>query len=281
MRFGVRPEGPNRTWSGFGVRKNRLPNRTAPDRGNPNQFYNADILDIPNSPQESAEAYVDDAILIATGKTFTEAHEKLADMMQRENGMINWSKSHNSSIEYSKLALIDFSHHGVKKQRPSLKLPGVTIEPTHSTKYLGIILDQHLNWGLQLAQVRGKGSTWTAQIKRLTRPTWGLTLGGARKLYVSVALPRIFYGLDVWCTPLHRRNARGSRKGSVNTIKKLATVQRAGAIAVTGGLRTTPTDSLDVHAALLPHGAQGGEALSRSNFTNSHPTSNTPLAPPR
>jgi hypothetical protein len=35
MRFGVRPEGPNRTRSGFGVRKNRLPNRTAPDRGNP------------------------------------------------------------------------------------------------------------------------------------------------------------------------------------------------------------------------------------------------------
>jgi ribonuclease HI len=166
--------------------------------------------------------------------------------------MINLSKSHNSSIKYSKLALIDFSHHGVKKQRPSLKLPGVTIEPTHSTKYLGIILDQHLNWGPQLAQVRGKGSTWTTQIKRLTRPTWGLTPGGARKLYVSVTLPRILYGLDVWCTPLHRRNARGSRKGSVNTIKKLATVQRAGAIAVTGGLRTTPTDSLDAHAALLP-----------------------------
>jgi hypothetical protein len=93
---------------------------------------------------------------------------------------------------------------------------------------------------------------WTAQIKRLTRPTWGLTLGGARKLYVSVALPCILYGLDVWCTPLHGRNARGSRKGSVNMIKKLATVQRAGAIAVTGRLRTTPTDSLDAHAALLP-----------------------------
>jgi hypothetical protein len=216
------------------------------------QYYNADILDIPNSPHESAEAYVDDAILIATAKTFTEAHESLIDMMQRQNGMIEWSKSHNSSIEYSKLALIDFAHQGVKKERPPLILPDVTIQPSRSAKYLGIILDQNLTWGPQLAQVKGKGSTWTAQIKRLTRPTWGLTPRGARKLYVSVALPRILYGLDIWCTPVHGKHERGSRKGSVNAVQKLTTIQRAGVLAVTGGLRTTPTDTLDAHASLLP-----------------------------
>ena len=60
------------------------------------------------------------------------------------------------------------------------------------------------------------------------------------------------YSIDVWCTPIHSHNARGNRKGSVNFIKKLTTTQRAGAIAITGGFRTTPTDSLDAHAALLP-----------------------------
>ena len=216
------------------------------------QYYNADILEIPNSPQETAEAYVDDAILTASAKTFEEAHAILADMMTRNEGMVNWSESHNSSIEYSKLALIDFSHHGVKKTRPPLVLPDVTITPTASAKYLGIILDQHLNWAPQLAQVRGKGSNWAAQIRRLARPSWGLTPKGARKLYVSVALPRILYGIDIWCTPLHGKNARGNKKGSVNIIKKLATVQRAGTLAMTGGFRTSPTDSLDAHAAMLP-----------------------------
>lgn len=192
------------------------------------QYYNADILEIPNNPQESAEAYVDDAILTASARTFEEAHRMLADMMTRNKGMIEWSKSHNSSIEYSKLALIDFSHHGVKKACPALELPSITITPTQSTKYLGIILDQHLNWALQLAQVRGKGSKWASQIRRLARPTWGLTPKGARKLYVSVALPCILYGIDIWCTPTHGRNAKGSKKGSINFIKKLITVQRAG-----------------------------------------------------
>jgi ribonuclease HI len=216
------------------------------------QYYNTDILEIPNSPQESAEAYIDDAIITATAKTFKEAHANLKDMMTRMGGMIEWSKSHNSSIEYSKLALIDFAHHGVKKHRPPLVLPSVTIEPSPSAKYIGIILDQNLNWAPQLAQVRGKGSKWAAQIRRLARPTWGLTPKGARKLFVSIAIPRTLYGVDIWCTPLHGKTARGSTKGSVNFVKKLATVQRAGALAVTGGFKTSPNDSLDAHVALLP-----------------------------
>ena len=167
-------------------------------------------------------------------KTFEEAHELLANMMTRDRGMINWSKSHNLSIKYSKLALIDFAHHGVKEARPLLVLPSVTLEPSANAKYLSIILDQHLNWGPQLAQVCRKGSKWASQIQHLTRLTWGLTPKGARKLYVSVALPRILYGINIWCTPMHGRNAKGNRKGSINAIKKLATVQRAGTLAVMG-----------------------------------------------
>ena len=82
------------------------------------QYYNADILKIPSSPHELVEAYVDSAILTATAKTFKEVHNVLADMMNRPGGMIEWSKSHNSSIEYSKLALINFAHPGVKKTCP-------------------------------------------------------------------------------------------------------------------------------------------------------------------
>src|ERR1700730_5626254 len=74
------------------------------------QFYNADLLDIPKDTSEDAIAYVDDTLMLATAKTFEQAHQKLADMMGRENGVTNWSKSHNSRLEYSKLALIDFAH---------------------------------------------------------------------------------------------------------------------------------------------------------------------------
>jgi len=47
------------------------------------QFYNTNLLDIPNTTCESTIAYVDDALLIATVDTFVEVHQILMDMMTR------------------------------------------------------------------------------------------------------------------------------------------------------------------------------------------------------
>ena len=215
------------------------------------QFYNADILDIPNSKNESAIAYVDDALLMATAKTFEEAHQMLSNMMTRQGGVTSWSTSHNSPLEYSKLALIDFAHQNTKP-RPNLQLPQITVKPVTSAKYLGVIFDQNLRWTAQLANVITKGSKWAAQIKRATRPSWGITPKYARRLYISTALPKILYAVDVWCTPLHGTEVGPRTKGSVTAIKRLTTAQRAGTIAITGGLRTSPTDALDACANTIP-----------------------------
>jgi len=110
------------------------------------QFYNADLLDIPHAKNESAIAYVDDALLIAKADTFETAHQTLASMMTRQNGVIEWSTSHNSPLEYSKLALIDFAHQNNRKPHLQLHLPYKLVLPVASTKYLGVIFDQHLKW---------------------------------------------------------------------------------------------------------------------------------------
>jgi hypothetical protein len=43
-----------------------------------------------------------------------------------------------------------------------------------------------------------------------------------------------------------------STLGPARTISQMASIQRAGALAIMGGLRTSPTDALNVHAHLLP-----------------------------
>jgi ribonuclease HI len=244
------------------------------------QFYNADILDIPTGKDESAIAYVDDAILTATASTFQQAHKILTDMMTRQGGAIEWTRTHNSQFEYSKLALVDFAHYSKKVTRPPLTLPSITINPSKSTKYLGIILDQCLNWKEQLAYVIGKGAKWTAQISRVTRPSWGLTPGAARRVYQGVAIPRILYGIEVWCTPKQQTPRGKVTQGPPAAIAKLATTQRAGALAITGGFRTSPSDSLDAHAALLPMHLKIGRqqhnaALRMASLPPSHPLHNS------
>ena len=131
-----------------------------------------------------------------------------------------------------------------------MQLPQWEVLPTVSTKYLGVIFDQHLDWRAQHVHALGKGATWTSQIKRLTRTTWGITPKYARKLYASVALPRTLYASDIWCIPTEQEEL--TSKGNAKVTKKFITMQRAGALAITGGLRTSPTDALDAFAFILP-----------------------------
>lgn len=109
------------------------------------QFYNADLLDVPNSPAEFPAAYVDETILVVTAKTFEDTHNMLVDMTTRANAAQRWAKDYNSKFELSKLALIDYAHQCKKMHRLRLQIANVTIEATKSVKYLGVYLDQNLN----------------------------------------------------------------------------------------------------------------------------------------
>jgi len=214
------------------------------------QYYNADLIEVPKDLGETAMAYVDDSVMIAIVDSFPEAHRKLLNMMTREGGVTEWSSLHNSPLEYSKLALVDFAHSRSSKRRTLLCLPQITVQPTESTKYLEVIFNQNLSWKQQHTHAVGKGTKWAMQIRRVVKPSWGLTPGNARRLYISVAIPRTLYAIDVWCTPPYAN--RQQQRGTVGITGKVASVQRAGMLAITGGLHTSPTDALDAVAYLMP-----------------------------
>src|SRR6267154_2816073 len=119
-----------------------------------------------------------------------------------------------------------------------LQLPQRQIEPTSSTKYLGVIVDQALDWKAQQAHAIKKGTKWVTQIRRLAGPSWGIMPKYVRCLYTSVAIPSILYAADVWCIADHRERTRMSKIGPVKALDQVASIQRMGVLAITGGLRT-------------------------------------------
>src|ERR1700679_509875 len=139
--------------------------------------------------------------------------------------------------------------------RPPLTIEGQTIEETETFKYLGIQIDNQLRWKVQTQRAIANATKWLLQYRRLTRPSTGTSARLMRQLYVSVALPKITYGIDIWYTPVtppfkligHFRNS-----GSVGALRQLQKTQRIATLAITGALRTTPTDLLDAHAGILP-----------------------------
>ena len=227
-------------------------------------LYNADLLEIPDTDQnEDAIGYVDDIAFIAIGATFTETTNKLQHLMEKENGGLDWSKTHNSRFEITKSAIMHTSRiptpnpenrRRTALQKPPLTINNQTISEVQFYKYLGILVDSQLRWKEQDQRAIANATKWLLQYRRLTKPSTGTSAKLMRQLYLSVALPKITYGLDVWFTPPNKKPSQTKNLGSAAVLHQLQKVQRIASLAITGTLCTTPTpnDFADAHAGILP-----------------------------
>lgn len=220
-------------------------------------IYSSDLVDVAKPLRGRAAiteltlAFVDDTALIAVGKDFESTHTILADMLERPGGCYDWSRAHNSRFETNKFALIDFSMNR-RKTRPNMHIQGTTIKPTFSHRFLGVIVDQELRWKAQAANAIAKGTAYVFQLRRLSTAAKGLPLHLMRQLYQAVAVPKMLYAADLWFTPSFREGSDILQRGSIGVAKRLTSVQRIAALAITGAMKSTATDLLEVHANLLP-----------------------------
>jgi ribonuclease HI len=73
-----------------------------------------------------------------------------------------------------------------------------------------------------------------------------------RRLYISVAIPKITYGLEAWYTPPFLPEGKRVRRGSVKALTEFTKLQRIATLSIAGALRSTATDVLDGHTNILP-----------------------------
>ena len=224
-------------------------------------LYNANILIIPILRNgEWTFIFVDDVALITTGRDFTETHRKLKEMMEREGGVLEWARTHNCSFGIEKFQLLDAGRKtmsnplGTGKRvpipRPTLVVAGQRIKPVSHVKFLGIHIDQGLWWKEQGAAAVGKGAAWLIQFGRLAKPSKGISYQHIRKLFISVAIPRILYGADIFLTPPNNCGGKGKVGGATRT--RLSALQGRVANMIAGGMHSSPHDTAETHANLLP-----------------------------
>jgi ribonuclease HI len=223
-------------------------------------FYNAALNDVPNRRKtEEGFLYVDDTSYLTGAKNFKKANRKLHHMMTKRKGAIAWTRDHNSEFEISKSVLVGFTHKREKdplnqgKTRlipcPPLRINGQEVPVKDHHKFLGVILDRTLSFKEQGAAAIAKGDYFISAFRRLAKPTVGVPPRIFRHFYLAVAVPRMLYAASIWLTPPPQTRGIRQSKGIMN---KLQSIQRKAAILVTGAMRTSPTDSLDAHANLLP-----------------------------
>ena len=101
--------------------------------------------------------------------------------------------------------------------------------------YLGIILDQKLNWSLHIKTKVSKAIKWLAILKPAINYIYGLSPARMLWIYKQILLPRITYGSHVWGHSLTLEQQHTIRTLESLTFRYYAPIWR-----------TTPTASLEV-----------------------------------
>lgn len=97
-----------------------------------------------------------------------------------------------------------------------------------------------------MAYAHSKASNVVSAMWKLSRPFGGISMTMMRKLYISVVIPKMTYGLDMWYTPPFQKPGGKNRAGLIKALKGFEQIQRKAMLNITGMLRSSPTDILEI-----------------------------------
>ncbi|CAA7270356.1 unnamed protein product [Cyclocybe aegerita] len=132
--------------------------------------------------------------------------------------------------------------------RPTLVIWGQRIKPSTHIKFLGVNIDQELQWKEQGAAAIAKGAEWLAQFRWMAKPAGGASFKHMRRLYLSVAVPRILYAADIFLTP----EWKGTKQGGGVMGARLSSIQGQIANMVMGSMRSSPHDAAEAYTGIMP-----------------------------
>jgi len=210
---------------------------------------------------ETALGFVDDTMFLTIGNTLIEAHDLIKDMMERPSGGFDWSNSHFSPYELTKLAIMNFPRSlsdappadlSLTRHNPDGSNTSQTVKTVGTYKYLGVVVNPKLCWTTHHQKVIANATWWSNQVAHLSKISGGMPPKRVHQLYNTVAVPAFTYAADIWYMGLQPSTSGLKRLGSVSLTKKLTSVQRRVAKTITGSLNTTAGDVLEAHANLLP-----------------------------
>jgi len=132
-----------------------------------------------------------------------------------------------------------------KKKKISLKklyISGTELEYVENASYLGLTINNCLDWTENIKQKCSKAKKALHAVKSMVGSTWGIKPDKMRWLYTAIARPVVSYAVIVW--------ARERYPASIKL--ELTRLQRLGCKLISGSLRSAPTASLEVILDLPP-----------------------------
>ena len=147
--------------------------------------------DLPGATSFSIKLFADDACLILDHKDQTKLQFLVNNELQKVN---NWMKLNRLSINYDKTNYIIFTKKKLKSVM-NIKLEGHKLERVKETKYLGVMLNEKLNWSKPINFIRNKLNRASYILSKLRHYVDTETL---KMVYYSLVNSHLSYCISTW-----------------------------------------------------------------------------------
>ena len=144
----------------------------------------------------------------------------IKNRLETELILVNdWLMMNKIKVNYSKSKYMSFCFRG-NKSFGNLNFGPSTLSNTSSTKFLGIYIDENLNFNSHVDAIANKISKTTGVLHRLNK---FLPVGTLKMLYNSLILPHLQFGIEIWysCSERNHNRIFALQKRSIRAIKSL------------------------------------------------------------
>ena len=154
------------------------------------------INDLPRASQFNTTVFAHDTLLMFADKNLDMLETKVNEQIQHAD---YWLRKNNLSINYSKTNFLLISKHPQKKVNENfvIRLNHKLWERSSTVKYLGLLIDDTLNWSSHMQHLSHQLARLSGIFYRLRNYVKKETLC---MVYHSLVNSRIQYGIAVWGT---------------------------------------------------------------------------------
>ena len=206
--------------------------------------------------------YVDDGSIFASGPTYNATVDKLSKAATQ---VFSWLRNSGFEIDAEKCKVMFFwprSHskkfYGSPPPRLEIPINGqemVTVTPTTSLRYLGVFFTPKLNWTTHVQIMSTRVLSLVKGLGVLGNSIRGFHMVNWRKIFISVILPVLTYGCQVWFRDVSQITLIHTLQVAQNeACRKLAGIFHTMPTSMTHTLLAIPPIRFCLRALLCSHG---------------------------
>lgn len=170
------------------------------------------INDLPNAIKHKSILFADDTTLIIKARK-NESIEEIANSTLAD--VITWLECNNLQINLIKTKAMEYRSYNSNELNIQLAYNNNLIRKVNTFKFLGITIDQHLNWKEHIDQLCNKLDRYVYALKRLRQT---ISLEAALTAYHGYVASVLNYGLIMWGNSVDADRAFKLQKKCIRSI---------------------------------------------------------------